>query len=61
MYHPYLSHDRNHDQSFVKWCVNKLVSFSGVESGGVVIIDSDNCKLQYKSAEHLDDMQEIAN
>ena len=58
-YHIYISDSRIHDQSFVKLSVDEMVAKAGPLSFEKIIIESDNCGSQYKSAQHFFDMQVI--
>ena len=61
VYHPYVSNDRVHDQAFVKLVLKEIFSTLDISEGVPVVIDSDNCTKQYKSAQHFDDLQSFAN
>ena len=61
IYHPYLSDDLCHDQSFVYLSLREMIMFAGVEEGTSVIVTSDNCSSQYKSAKNFDDLQRLAD
>ena len=60
-YHPYLSDDRTHDQKFAKVVIEEMLSEVQLKSGEYILIESDNCSSQYKSAEHYHDMQDLCN
>ena len=60
-YHPYLSDDTTNDQMFVHCALKNMFSTVDIEPGSVVVIELDNCRLQYKSPPHFDDIQEFSN
>ena len=59
-YHQYLSNDKCHDQVFVRSALEEMLGELTLFLGMVVIVESDNCSSQYKSAEHFHDLQELA-
>ena len=59
-YHSYLSNNNHHDQKFVKVVLKEMIeSVSTIPQ--LCIIESNNCGAQYKSAEHFDDVQSLAD
>ena len=59
-YHPYVSNDHKHDQTFVKLALEEM--FSTIDPlPQISIIASDNCSSQYKSAQHFNGIQVICN
>ena len=58
-YHPYFSDNRKHDQVFVKLSIEKMLSDVDI-SDKIIVVESDNCKGQYKSAKHLYDLQQLS-
>ena len=60
IYHPYLSDDVCHNQSLVLVALQEMMKFAGVEDGNLVIT-SDNCSSQYKSAKNFADLQLLAD
>lgn len=60
-YHPYVSDTLKHDQVFVKFAIMDMLENTNLANISTIIIESDNCKAQYKSAHHYDDLQEITN
>ena len=62
-YHPYISDDLKHDQKFVRVCVEEMLSSIDIphDETQYLVIESDNCTSQYKSAEHFYDLQCIAD
>ena len=60
-YHPYISDSRVHDQAFVKLVLVKMLDSVTIPEGAIIIIESDNCSSQYKSAHHFQDIQDLAN
>ena len=60
-YHPYLSDDRKHDQSFVKIVIKEMLKDADIEPGSYIVIESDNCSSQYKSAPHCHNIQELSD
>ena len=62
-YHPYISDDKKHDQQFVHIALNEMLSEAELPTGddAYVIIESDNCTSQYKSAAHFHSIQQISN
>ena len=59
-YHPYFSDNRKHDQVFVKMCIKKMLKGINLNDR-CVIIESDNCRVQYKSNKHVYDLQQLSN
>ena len=59
-YHPYLSNDKTHDQSFVKCVIDEMIK-DVIEPGTTLFIESDNCFSQYKSVENFHNLQELSN
>jgi len=59
-YHAYLSDDRKHDQAFVKVVIEEMLEETNIENQEYIIIESDNCSSQYKSAAHFQDMKELS-
>ena len=60
-YHPYLSDSKIHDQVLADLAIKEMLSEADISDFDVIIIESDNCSGQYKSAQHLHDMQNLAN
>ena len=60
-YHSYISDDHTHDQQFVYVALKKMLEGKNVDAGAYVVIESDNCSSQYKSAEHFFTVQQISN
>lgn len=60
VYHPYISDDKKHDQKFVKLVLRETIE--SIESfPELCIVESDNCNSQYKSAQHFEDIQSLAD
>ena len=59
-YHPYFSDSLKHDQAFVKKVLKEMLSDTEIPQGSTIVIESDNCTSQYKSAQHFHDLQEVA-
>ena len=49
-YHPYFSDDRLHDSTFTDIAIKEMLTFTDVQESDAIIIESDNCTTQYKSA-----------
>ena len=60
-YHPYLSDSVKHDQSFTKIVIKEMLAEENIENYDVIVIDSDNCASQYKSALSFYHLQEMSN
>ena len=60
-YHPYVSNERRHDQSFVHIVLEKMLEEVDMKLHSYIVIESDNCSVQYKSAQHFNNMQELAD
>ena len=58
--HAYLSDTKKHDQTFVKVVIEEILS-EVADLPDIILIGSDNCTSQYKSAENFHDLQEISN
>ena len=52
-YHLYLSNDCRHDQVFVHLAIEEMLKESEINPEMHIIIESDNCSQQYKSAPHF--------
>ena len=54
-YHPQLSNDKCHNQSFLKMVLKEIIeSVSTIPPD--CIIESDNCGAKYKSTDHFNDV-----
>ena len=60
IYHAYLSDDVYQDQDFVNIVLDKMFDESKLEENETIVIESNDCTSQYKSAEHFDGLV-IAN
>ena len=60
-YHPYISDDKKHDQQFVEVVIDKMLEDVNVQPSSHIIIESDNCSSQYKSTNHFESIQHVAN
>ena len=56
-YHPYLSNDHKHDQVFVHLAIEEMLKETKINPDMHIIIESDNCSQQYKSAPHFYHLQ----
>ena len=61
VYHPYMSDSREHNQAFVNFAINTMLSATDLQDVKQILIKSDNCSGQYKSAEHFYDLHNNAN
>ena len=59
-YHAYISDDLTHDQAFVKIAIREILDEIKVSPGDTVIVNSDNCTSQYKSAHNFHDLETLA-
>ena len=59
-YHPYFLDSLKHDQVFVKKVPEEMLSDIEIPQESMIVIQSDNCTSQYKSAQHFHDLQEIS-
>ena len=59
-YHPYLSDDKKHDQHVVEVALCEMIKELPTIPK-TLIIESDNCSQQYKSAMHFFSIQKLAN
>lgn len=60
VYHPYIADDKKHDQKFVKLVLQEMIqSLDSLPQ--LCVIESDNCNSQYKSAQHFQDIQSLAD
>ena len=55
------SDDRKHDQLFADNVVKNKIRNADLTSTSTVLIQSDNCSSQYKSAHHFSHLQKLAN
>ena len=61
-YHPYFSDTKVHDHVFVKLAIDEIVSeVPNITVYDAIVIESDNCRAQYKWAKHFNDLQSLAN
>ena len=60
-YHIYLSNDLSHDQTFVETVIRNMLDEVDIQPGRKIVIKSDNCCYQYKSAQNFYDLQLISN
>ena len=60
-YHPYFSNDLVHDQHFVYLVLTEMWLSIDIEPETTIIITSDNCTSQYKSAHNVFDLQRLAD
>ena len=61
-YHAYFSDSRIHDQVFVNQSIHEMLKKEdNIGFYDMIIIESDNCTSQYKSAQHFHDLQKISN
>ena len=58
-YHPYVNDIKKHDQAFVKLAVTEMLENTNMPDLAPIIVESDNCKAQYKSCHHYIDMQNV--
>ena len=56
-YHPYLSNNCKHDQVFVHLAIEEVIKETEINPDMHIIIESDNCSQQYKSAPHFYHLQ----
>ena len=56
-----VSDSKEHDQAFVFIAISKMLSTTNTSSSDAILIESDNCSGQFKSAEHFHDLQNISN
>ena len=59
-YHPYVSDDKKHNQTFVKQVLEEMIATVEYVPQ-TCIIESGNCSSQFKSAQHFDDLKHICN
>ena len=60
-YHPYFSDNLQHDSVFVETAMEKMIGDACVVEDSVIVVESDNCCSQYKSANHFASLQNISN
>ena len=60
-YIAHFSDDRKHNQLFVENVVQNIIRNADLTSTSTVLIQSDNCSSQYKSAHHFSHLQKLAN
>ena len=56
-----MSDTRTHDQPFVQLSVDEMLAHTDIPEKSIIVIESDNCTSQYKSAQNFTDMQQISN
>ena len=60
-YHPYVFDSKIHNQVFVDLVIKEMLNEEDLTSPEAVLVDSDNCTGQYKSAEHFYHLQQTSN
>ncbi len=50
-----------HDQAFADIAMREMLSTTDLDEATCILVESDNCSGQYKSAEHFRDLQKISN
>lgn len=60
-YYGHISDDLGHDQSFVNQVLVSVIQGEIKHSCEVILVHSDNCTSQYKSAESFYDLQNLSN
>ena len=60
-YIAHFSGDRKYDQLFVDNAVKNIIGNADLTSTSAILIQSDNCSSQYKSARHFSHLQKLAN
>ena len=60
-YRPYFSDNLFHDQTFAATAIKEMLMQTDLETGYNVVIVSDNCSSQYKSAKHFFDLHKLSN
>ena len=60
-YHAYLSQDLKHDQVFVECAQHEMLIGTEIEPRTTIILENDNCSLQYKSSPHFESIQKISD
>ena len=60
-YHPFVSDTLQHDQTFVHLSIREMLDATDLDDANYIIVESDNCSSQYKSAEHFTDLQSISD
>ena len=60
-YHAYLSQDLKYDQVFVEYALHEIFKGIEIEPGCTIVLERDNCSLQYTSCQHLDSTRNISD
>ena len=60
-YHVHLSDDKKNDQFFVHLALTNMIINAKAPDHSYIVIESNNCKVQYKSSGHFWSIQELAN
>ena len=61
-YHLYISDEKKHNQVFAQLCIKSITKQVAVDHKDLpVIMESDNCRPQYKSTLHFWGMEKIAD
>ena len=60
-YHPYFLDDRLHDSTFTDIAIKEMLASTYVQESDAIIIESDNCTTQYKSASHFFKLQQLSD
>ena len=60
-YHAYFFDYQNHNHHFVHLALQEMLQETAFDGPGVMVIESDNCSSQYKSAAHFLGVQEICD
>ena len=60
-YHPYFSDDSLHNSTFTDIATKEMLMSTDVRESNAIIIESDNCTTQYKSASHFFKLQQLSD
>ena len=60
-YHPYISDNKGHDQSFFKVVLEEMLDSIRLQSETNIMVESDSCSGQYMSAKHFYNLRHIAD
>lgn len=56
-----MSQDLKHDQVFVECAQHEMLIGTEIEPRTTIILENDNCSLQYKSSPHFESIQKISD
>ena len=60
-YHPYFLDNKLHESTFTDIAIKEMLTSTDVQESDAIIIESDNCTTQYKSASNFFKLQQLSD